>query len=261
MLTNIKIENVAVIEKAEINFENGLNILTGETGAGKSIVIDAINAIIGERTSKELVRDGTDCAKITAFFENISKEAESVLKEFEMEIEEDGTLLITRTITADGRSACRINGQPVTASMLRSVGRELITICGQHDSQRLLQKENHIGYIDSLSDNQTALEEYREVYHQLRKKERKLSDLRQNNSDKQQRLEFLQYQINELESADINIGEKEQLLAQKKKIQNREKILSSLYGAKICIDGDENTAGIESALYDPNNFLSQISDY
>ncbi|MGN0467295.1 MAG: DNA repair protein RecN [Acutalibacteraceae bacterium] len=261
MLTNIKIENVAVIEKAEINFESGLNILTGETGAGKSIVIDSINAIIGERTSKELVRDGTDCAKITAFFENISKEAESTLKEFEIESEEDGTLLITRTINADGRSSCRINGQPVTASMLRSIGRELITICGQHDSQRLLQKENHIGYIDSLAGNEAQLNEYREVYHLLRKKERKLSDLRQNNTDKQQRLEFLQYQINELESADIIIGEKEQLVAQKKKIQNCEKILSSLYGAKICIGGDENTAGIESALYDLNNFLSQISDY
>ena len=143
MLSDLKIENVAVIEKAEIGFENGLNIMTGETGAGKSIVIDAINAVLGERTSKDLVRTGTKTAKITAFFEDISDAAVNVLNDLEIECEPDRSLLINRAITADGRSTCRINGQTVTVTMLRKLGRELITICGQHDSQHLLVKERN----------------------------------------------------------------------------------------------------------------------
>ncbi|MCM1392718.1 MAG: AAA family ATPase, partial [Ruminococcus sp.] len=134
MLTNLKIENVAVIESANITFDDELNILTGETGAGKSIVIDSINAILGERTSKELVRDGASNAKVTAFFEDISDTVKASLEELEIDCEDDNSLLITRTITADGRSSCRVNGQPITVSMLKKIGVDLITICGQHDS-------------------------------------------------------------------------------------------------------------------------------
>ena len=124
MLSNLKIENVAVIEQAEIDFEKGLNIMTGETGAGKSIVIDAINAVLGERTSKDIVRTGTSAAKVSAYFENVSDAARRALGELEIESEPDGSLLINRTITADGRSTCRVNGQTVTVSMLRKLGRE-----------------------------------------------------------------------------------------------------------------------------------------
>lgn len=261
MLTNLKIENVAVIESANISFEQGLNILTGETGAGKSIVIDSINAILGERTSKELVRDGAPGAKVSAFFEDISSEVKDVISELDIESEADGSLLITRTITADGRSACRINGQPVTVSMLKKVGVELITICGQHDSQRLLQKESHIGYIDSLLKIDDLKQEYRERYRKLLKIKRELASIVQNETDKLQRLEFLKYQIDELQNANISVGERDELIAEKKKIQNREKIITSLYNAHGILNGDENTSGLMDALYNLSSFLAQLSDY
>ena len=144
MLTSLKIENVAVIEKAEILFGNGLNILTGETGAGKSIVIDSINAILGERTSRELIRSGADKAKVTALFEDVPESVIKKLDEYDIDCEDDNSLLITRVITTDGRNACKINGNSVTVTMLKNIGRDLITICGQHDSQHLLLKEKHL---------------------------------------------------------------------------------------------------------------------
>lgn len=206
MLSELKIENVAVIEKAEISFENGLNILTGETGAGKSIIIDSINAVLGERTSKEIVRTGTACAKISARFENVCPAAKKILSELEIEEEADGTLIIYRSVSADGRSSCRINGQPVTVSILRTLGRELITICGQHDSQHLLQKETHIEYIDFLADTQAVHSQYREVYSAVVKKKKELSAFIRSLNDKEERREYLAYRINEIESAKIIPG-------------------------------------------------------
>lgn len=261
MLTDLKIENVAVIKKADIFFENGLNILTGETGAGKSIVIDSINAVLGERTSKELVRDGEKSAKVTAFFEDISQNVKNVLDELDVEQEDDGTLLISRTVTSDGRSSCKVNGQPVTATMLKRIGRELITICGQHDSQKLLQSESHLGYIDALANCGGLLEEYRVLYKKMQSLKKELSALDTDEADKKNRLDFLQYQINELESADITVGEIENLKAQKAKIQNREMILNSLYACHSLLAGDENTAGLAQNLYALSSFLAQLSDY
>ncbi|MCM1363550.1 MAG: DNA repair protein RecN [Faecalibacterium sp.] len=261
MLTNLKIENVAVIESANITFDDELNILTGETGAGKSIVIDSINAILGERTSKELVRDGASNAKVTAFFEDISDTVKASLEELEIDCEDDNSLLITRTITADGRSSCRVNGQPITVSMLKKIGVDLITICGQHDSQKLLQKESHITYIDTLAGIDFLKDEYRMQYRKLIKLKRELLSIKQDESDKVQRLEFLKYQIDELQNANITIGERDELLAEKKKIQNREKIISSLYNAHRILNGDENTAGLMDSLYNLSSFLAQLSDY
>lgn len=261
MLSELKIENVAVIEKASINFKNGLNILTGETGAGKSIVIDSINAVLGERTSKEIVRDGTSAAKITAFFENISSYALSVLSQIGVEAEDDNTLLISRTITCDGRSSCRVNGQPITVSMLKTLSRELITICGQHDSQHLLQKETHLSYIDFLANTQAQLEEYKIIYDKLRQIQKELSQLKQNAQDMTQRLDFLQYQINEIENAKITIGEKEQLLEDKKKILNKEKMQQALFGVQSIINGDESTSGIISSLYALSRHLAQLGQF
>lgn len=261
MLTNLRIENVAVIEKASISFENGLNILTGETGAGKSIVIDSINAVLGERTTKQIVRNGADCAKVTAYFDFIGENVIRVLNELEIEAEEDGSLLINRMITADGRSTCRINGQPVTVSMLRRVGNELISICGQHDSQKLLQSENHIAYIDSLGGTEPLLEDYRTVYKKACEIKKELDSLKRNDSDNLQRLDFLRYQIDELERADIQIGEKEKLNCEKKKIKDREKIVSALYSAHTIISGDENTGGLCDNLSLLSSFLAQLSEY
>ena len=261
MLTNLRIENVAVIEKASISFENGLNILTGETGAGKSIVIDSINAVLGERTTKQIVRDGADSAKVTAYFDFISDNVKAVLSELDIDCEEDGSLLINRVITSDGRSSCRINGQPVTVSMLRQVGTELISICGQHDSQKLLQSENHIGYIDSLGATGELLSSYREAYKRYCSVKNEIERLKKNDDDKEQRLDFIKYQIDELERADIKSGEKDRLNAEKRKIRDREKITTALYSAHSIISGDENTSGLANDLYNLSSLLAQLSDY
>lgn len=261
MLKNLKIENVAVIEKANITFENGFNVMTGETGAGKSIVIDSINAVLGERTSKELVRTGETSAKVTAFFEDIPESAMTVLKELDIDCEEDDSLLVSRALSFDGRSSCRVNGQPVTATMLRRLSRTLITICGQHDSQTLLQGESHIGYIDSLAECGGLLSQYRELYREMKRLKKELASLFVSEADKQSRLDFLSYRINELENANIIPGERESLRAQKAKIQNREKIIGTLYACKELLSGDENTGGLADKLYSLSSFLAQLSDY
>lgn len=261
MLSDLKIENVAVIEKAGIGFEKGLNIMTGETGAGKSIVIDAINAVLGERTSKDIVRTGTSAAKITAYFENISDAAVRVLGELEIECEPDRSLLINRTVTADGRSTCRVNGQTLTVSMLRKLGRELITICGQHDSQHLLQKETHIEYIDFLADIGQLLSQYREAYREVVKKKKELNAFIRSLNDKEERREYLSYRIGEIEAAKIQIGEKARLTEEKKKLQNREKLMKALYGARVALDGEGEAAGCTQGLYALTGFLSQLGEY
>lgn len=261
MLTSLKIENVAVIEKAEILFSSGLNILTGETGAGKSIIIDSINAILGERTSRELIRDGADKAKVTAFFENVSDSVTNKLKEYEIEAEDDGALLITRVITSDGRSSCKINGSAVTVTMLKNIGRELITICGQHDSQHLLIKERHLDFIDALAHCEEYIESYSETFSEIKQITRKLKKLMSDDGDKARRLEFLKFQIDELTNAKIVPGEKEKLNTIKKKMQNKEKLMSTISRCSSLLNGDGNTAGIISLLYDLGDGLNELSSF
>lgn len=261
MLSSLKIENVAVIEKAEILFSSGLNILTGETGAGKSIIIDSINAILGERTSRELIRDGADRAKVTAFFENIPSSVIDKLAEYEIEAEEDGSLLITRVISSDGRSNCKINGSAVTVTMLKNIGRELITICGQHDSQYLLLKERHLDFIDALADCEEYLQSYSETFNEIKQVSRKLKKLNNDDSDKARRLEFLKFQIDELTNAKIVPGEREKLNSIKKKIQNKEKLISTISRCDNLLNGDEGTSGIISRLYDLADSLSVLSTF
>lgn len=261
MLSELKIENVAVIEKAEINFENGLNIMTGETGAGKSIVIDSINAVLGERTSKDIVRNGAQAAKITACFENVSESVRLVLENMELDCDGDDTLIVSRTINADGRNSCRVNGNPVTVTMLRALGRELVTICGQHDSQHLLQKETHIEYIDFLADIGEVLSEYRKVYSAVVKKKKELNAFLKSLKDKEERQEHLSFRINELEQAKIMPGEKARLLEDRKKLQDREKLVKALYGASTVINGDDTMPGCSQNLYSLNGFLTQLSEY
>ena len=259
MLTDLKIENVAVIEKAHITFGDGLNILSGETGAGKSIVIDALGAVLGERTSRDVIRSGEDSARVTAFFEQIGESAEAVLAEYDLEPEDDGSLLLSRTISADGRTICRVNGQSVTASMLRRLGHALLTICGQHDSQALLQKESHLGYIDRLACCDALLADYQNSFSALRKAKKELAALMQNETDKQSRLDFLSYQIAELENAGITPGERDRLNGEKKKIQNREKIIAALQGTEAAIDGEAG-AGLLSGLYALEHQLAALID-
>ena len=184
MLASLQIENIAVIEKAEITFDRGLNVLTGETGAGKSIIIDSINAVLGERTSRELVRSGASSAKVSALFFDLSRNAKQVLQSFGLEPEEDGSLLIQRAIGADGRSVCRINGKTATVSMLRQLGAELINIHGQHDSQSLLSPDKHIHFIDALAQDGALLEKYHALYEKYVKIWRALNDLQMDEEEK-----------------------------------------------------------------------------
>lgn len=261
MLTSLKIENVAVIEKAEILFSEGLNILTGETGAGKSIIIDSINAILGERTSKELIRDGADKAKVTAYFESVPNSVIEKLKEYEIDIDEAGSLLITRVITSDSRSNCKINGCTVTVTMLKNIGRDLITICGQHDSQYLLLKERHLGFIDALADCEEYLQSYTEIFNEIKLVSRKLKKLIGDDADKQRKAEFLKFQIDELSSAKIVVGEKQELNSKKKIIQNRERLIGALNQCSSILSGNNDKAGVLSELYTLAEALNELSAF
>lgn len=261
MLTSLKIENIAVIEQAEIFFGEGLNVLTGETGAGKSIVIDSINAVLGERTSRELIRDSAEKGKVTAFFEDIPDDVTEKLREYEIDVDEDNSLLITRVISADGRSSSKINGCNVTATMLKNIGRDLISICGQHDSQYLLSKDYHLKFIDDIANSDELLGDYLEVYEKIKVATKELRKLRNTDFDKEQRLDFLKYQINELKSADLKIGEKEALKEEKKKILSREKIENTLRKADALLNGDEFSGGMNSAIYELSRCLDELKDY
>ena len=261
MLTDLQIENVAVIQKAHIAFGGGLNILSGETGAGKSIIIDALNAVLGERTSKDVVRTGESTAKVTAFFDDVGDRVNEVLSELELDAEDDGSLLVSRTIGADGRTSCRVNGQSVTVSMLRRLGRELLTICGQHDSQALLQKENHLSFIDLLAEDNAQLAAYKEAFRALKAAQKELSALQQSETDKQSRLDFLRYQIDELENANITPGEREKLNAEKKRIQNRENVIASLQGARAVMEGGDDGGGLLGGLYALDHARSSLTKY
>ena len=261
MLKNLKIENVAVIEQTEISFENGLNVLTGETGAGKSIVIDSINAVLGERTSRDLIRDGADKGKVTAFFEDVPEETLSKLREYEIDTEEDGSLLITRVISSDGRSSSKINGCNVTATMLKNIGRDLISICGQHDSQYLLSKDYHLKFIDGIAKSDELLGEYLEIYEKIKTATKQLRKLRNVDFDKEQRLDFLKYQINELETANLRIGEKEELKEEKRKFQSKEKIDNALKKADNILNGCESREGLNASFYELLKCIDFLRDY
>lgn len=261
MLTSLQIENIAVIEKAEITFDKGLNILTGETGAGKSIIIDSINAVLGERTTRELVRTGAPFAKVSALFFGLSHAAEQVLKSLDLEPEEDGSLLIQRSISSDGRSACRINGQTATVSMLRQLGGELINIHGQHDSQSLLSSEKHIGFIDALAQDEALLEEYHGLYAAYVKIRRALNELQMDEEEKLRKIDLLRFQIDELEAANLQIGERETLTQERTRCLNAEKILQSLRLAYDAINGTEETAGASQLLTDAAAGLQDAAHY
>lgn len=242
MLTSLKIENVAIIESAAIEFGCGLNVLTGETGAGKSIVIDSINAILGERTSREIIRTGAQSAKVYAVFEDVNEKVKAFLDENGIDCE-DGVLIINRTLNRDGKNICRLNGAPVTVSMLRELGGELIDIHGQHDSQSLLSPEKHCGFVDGFAENSGLISDYREKYRRLCEIRNSLKKLTTDESSKSQRIDFLTYQIDELEKSDITPGERDELKARKALINNSQKVMESLNTAYMALKADG--AGID----------------
>lgn len=243
MLKTLSIENIAVIEKAVIDFENGFNVLTGETGAGKSIVIDSLNAVLGERTSRDLIRNGESKAVVNAYFDDVSDSVLRVLSDYGIEC--DGELYISRQLSSNGKSNCKINSMSVTASMLKEIGRKLVNIHGQHDSQQLLDPNLHYTFIDKLSTDDTYLYSYSNSFKEFMAVRRKLKALTKDDDDKESKLEILNFQIDEIEKANIKIGEKAELTEIKSKILNLEKIKSALSAvSEFCNGSDENGGAI-----------------
>lgn len=240
MLQSLHIENVAVIEKADIVFSNGLTVLTGETGAGKSIVIDAINAVLGERITRDVVRNGTDRAYISAVFGDVSASVVAVLEEQGFSLEEDGTLLIQRSVSADGKGNCRINGRPATVSVLRQIGRMLVNMHGQHENQVLLDPESHVEYLDRLDGLQDIRNAYENEYHGYCRIQRRIKAATMDEEEKARREEQLRRQIEEIDAAGLQIGEEEQLLSRREMAKHAEKLMQALQTVRALLEGGED---------------------
>lgn len=260
MLKNLYIENIAVIEKTSIDFSTGLNVLTGETGAGKSIIIDSINAILGNRTSRDLIRNGCENAFVSAEFSDLSESALSAVKEYGFEPEEDGTILVQREITSSGKGKCRINGRPTTVSVLKSIGIFLINIHGQHESYELMSPELHVTYIDKLGNLKEELQNYQEAYKEYKKLSAELNKAEVDDAERIRKTDLLKYQVEELENADFHTGEYEELIEQKNIIENKERISNSLNSAREYLNGNEDADGALQSLEMAYNSLSNISD-
>ncbi len=237
MLTNLYIENIAVIEKTNIEFSPGFNVLTGETGAGKSIVIDAISAVLGRRTSRELVRTGATSAFVSATFAQVGTEVSNVLSQLGIELS-DGQLVVEREFTLSGKNNCRINGRPVAMAVLRQIGLNLINIHGQHESYELMSPDLHIGYIDALGNLGPELEAYRLEYSKYRELSRILSQKDRDDRDRARRADLLRYQIEELSAADLQIGEVEALNEERTILSNSSKLRELLSSASYLLTGD-----------------------
>lgn len=260
MLKTLDIENIAVIEKAQIEFSEGFNVLTGETGAGKSIVVDSINAILGERTSRELVRNGADFAFVSALFTDINNTVKSKLTELGYSPEEDSSLLLTRRISSDGKSSCKINGRAATVSVLREIGETLVNIHGQHDSQSLLNPDCHYQFIDMLSGGNELIDEYKKAFSDFIHIRRRLKQLTVQAEKDDSNTELLDFQINELENADIKIGETERLTARKKALENADGALAAYNAVLSAISGDDEVAGVKLSLAGVANEIEKYSD-
>lgn len=238
MLANLKIENVAVIEKAEVNFTPGFNVLTGETGAGKSILIDSINAILGNRTSRELVRSGAQKACIWATFENIPQSVKKQLEKCGYEANDD--LLLYREINAEGKGSCRVNGMPATAAVVRDISAGLLSIHGQHDSQSLTNPALHLGLLDQYAQNRALFAEYYRRYRELVTVKRQLDALNASESDKQRRIEALTAEIDTIDAAALQPGEEKTLQERKNVITHAQSILEGITAAHLALAGDED---------------------
>ena len=238
MLANLKIENVAVIEKAEVNFTPGFNVLTGETGAGKSILIDSINAILGNRTSRELVRSGAQKASIWATFENIPQSVKKQLEKCGYEANDD--LLLYREINAEGKGSCRVNGMPATAAVVRDISAGLLSIHGQHDSQSLTNPALHLGLLDQYAQNRDLFADYYRRYRELVTVKRQLDALNASEADKQRKIEALTAEIDAIDAAALQPGEEKNLQERKTVITHAQGILDGITAAHLALAGDED---------------------
>ncbi len=259
MIKSLHIENIAVIEKSDIDFQNEFNVLTGETGAGKSIIIDSINAVLGERTSKDLIRAGCDKALVSALFCNLSTEAIKTLNENGFDVDEDGNLLITRILTQSGGSI-KINGRTATASLLKECSKNLINIHGQHDNQKLLNPDNYYIYLDMLAENQEMLNEYYNEFKHFNAIRRELNSQETNEGEKQRRIDILQYQINELDDANVTVGEIDDIKKKLSVAENYERTLSALNDAAYCLNGNENSDGAISLVRNAQKYIDSAKN-
>ena len=265
MLVLLHIENIAVIESADIQFDRGFHALTGETGAGKSIVVDAIGAVLGERTSRDLIRTGARSALVSAEFTALP-----ALPWFAgngLGPDGEGSLLLQREIQADGTNVCRLNGRPLTVSQLRALGRQLLNIHGQHDGQQLLDPACHLDYLDRFGGTGEALSAFQRAYEAMSAIRREMAALQMDEAEKARRADSLAFQIGELERAELQPGEEEALLERRNVLRNAEKLLSAVEGARLALSGDEDSPGAaallseaEGAIHGVRNVSGEVSD-
>ncbi len=248
MLSLLHIENIAVVEMADLEPGSGFNVLTGETGAGKSIIIDAISAIVGERMSRDLIRSGEQSAVVSALFTGLTKAVLLWLEDNGYTANEDNTLLISRQLSADGRNICKINGRPVTVTLLKQLGSLLINIHGQHDNQNLLDDANHLGYLDSLASHDALLATYRESYESLNSTKRDIEKLSINQDEKARRIDSLRFRINEIETSNLVPGEEETLSARRDILRNSERINDAVEECFASLYGGEDSVGAASLI-------------
>ena len=257
MLSSLQIENVAVIQKAEVHFQPGLNVLTGETGAGKSILIDSINAILGNRTSKDLVRTGAAKAVIRAAFEQVP---DAVLDSLEKAgYERSDALMLSREITAEGKSSCRINGMPATAAVLRELCGGLININGQHDSVGLLNPARHLGILDDYAQNDVQFQEYYALYRELVRIKRELDAMITDEAEKQRRIDLLSYQVQEIENAALTAGEEQTLESRRRVLANASTIRDRIAQCYALLSGGDEAAGAVDLLGEASNAASDAA--
>ena len=257
MLRLLHIENIAVIEQADILFEDGFNVMTGETGAGKSIVIDAISAILGERAYRDMIRTGCGKASVRAVFDRVPE-----LKWFaENDVPYEDELTVQREIYLDGKNVCRVNGLPVSVGVLKKLGLQLINIHGQHDSAALFDENYHLSFLDSFACNEALLEAYRQKYQSLQALRREMERLSMDESEKLRRMETLKYQIEEISRAALKAGEDETLEARRKLLQNAEKLSDGLEEASLCLNGGEDSDGAASLLAQAERALAKLTRF
>ena len=258
MLSLLHIENIALIDQADISFGSGFNVLTGETGAGKSIIIDAISAVLGERTSRDLIRTGEKSALVTALFRDLP--SLPWFQEIGIGPDENGELLISRRIQGDGKNICRVGGVPCTVVQLRTLGSQLIDIHGQHDGQQLLDESCHLAYLDSFGELEPALSAYREEYAKLDALRKQIASLQMDETEKARRLDILQVQSEELESAHLRLGEEEELDERKAMLRSADQLVAAVEGAYHALFGTDSQDGAASLLAEAEGNLCRVSN-
>ena len=257
MLSVLHIENIAVIESADIVFGGGFNALTGETGAGKSIVVDAMGAVTGERTSRDLIRTGAKSALVTGAFTQVK--TLPWFAENGTGPDENGELLLQREILPDGKNLCRVNGRPVTVAQLKALGRQLLNVHGQHDGQQLLDESCHLEYLDRFGDTAVPLAGYRAAYGRLAELDERMRALRMDESEKARKVDTLQYQIGELERAELTPGEEEELQAHRDLLRNAADLAEAAEAAHFALSGDEDSAGAAALLMEAEQALERMA--